>query len=277
MKHAATPPELARYRRDGFFVRERVFGAAELATLRAAVEHVHARVSEAASAPDADGIERIDGKRYQDLLGSLVKWEWQEARADVRSMEPFLHLDPALDALVDDPRLWQPATALCGADTLALFTDKLNFKRPGGAPFPWHQDSPYFVFECPHVERLASLQVYLDDATVENGCLWMIPGSHRQGRLACFEDRGTLGRLYTDVDRALPGAELVPLEAPAGSVIWFHGDVVHGSRRNRSDASRRAFVLTYQPAGHAQFRRPGARPVRAPDAASRAAGSALPA
>jgi ectoine hydroxylase-related dioxygenase (phytanoyl-CoA dioxygenase family) len=276
VKHAATSSELARYRRDGYFVRERVFAEAELARLRAAVERVHARVSDAASAEDAAEIERIDGKRYQDLLGSLVKWEWQEARADVRSMEPFLHLDAELDALVDDPRLWQPAAALCDSDALALFTDKLNFKRPGGAPFPWHQDSPYFVFECPHVDRLASLQVYLDDATVDNGCLWMIPGSHTRGRLACFEDRGTLGRLYTDVDRVLPAAERVPIEAPAGSVIFFNGDVVHGSERNRAETSRRAFVLTYQPAGHAQFRRPGARPVRAVDEVSCAGESALP-
>lgn len=277
MKHAASEDELARFRADGFFVRERVFEPSELARMRAAVESVHARVSAAASAADAAEIERIDGKRYQDLLGSAVKWEWQELRADVRSMEPFLHLDVGLERLVDDPRLWQPAAALCGASQLALFTDKLNFKRPGGAEFPWHQDSPYFAFECAHVDRLVSLQVYLDDATLENGCLWMIPGSHTRGRLPCFEDHGTLGRLYTDVERALPDALPEPIPAPAGSVIWFHGDVVHGSRRNQTSTDRRAFVLTYQPAGHPQFRRPGARPVRFADELSSAAESALPA
>ena len=263
MNLAATPPELERFRRDGYFVREGVFGAAELAALCAAVERVHARVLEATRASAAGPVERIDGKRYQELLGSLVKWEWQEGRADVRSMEPFLQLDAELDLLADDPRLWGPARSLCGAERLALFTDKLNFKRPGGAPFPWHQDSPYFAFECPHVDRLVSLQVYLDDATIENGCLWMIPGSHARGRLACFEDKGTLGRLYTDVDRVLADAPRVPIEAPAGSVIFFHGDVVHGSQSNKSDESRRAFVLTYQPAGFPQFRRPGERAIRA--------------
>ncbi len=276
MKHAATEEELARYRRDGYFVRERVFGPSELARLRASVEAVHARVSEAATAEDAGEIERIDGKRYQELLGSLVKWEWHSPSADVRSMEPFLHLDAGLERLVDDPRLWQPVTALTGSERLALFTDKLNFKRPGGAEFPWHQDSPYFAFDCPHVDRLVSLQVYLDDATLENGCLWMVPGSHTHGRLPCFEDQGTLGRLYTDLERALPNASPVPIEAPAGSVIFFNGDVVHGSRSNRTDASRRAFVLTYQPAGFAQFRRPGARPVRAADELTSAGESILP-
>ena len=252
-------------------MRERVFGPDDVERLWKAVERVHERVEAAAAEPGAADVERVDGKRYQDLLGSLVKWEGQQERADVRSMEPFLHLDLELDALADDPRLWQPATALCDAQELALFTDKLNFKRPGGAVFPWHQDSPYFAFDCPHVDRLVSLQVYLDDATVENGCLWMIPGSHLHGRLPCFDDQGTLGRLYTDVDRALPGAERVPIEAPAGSVIFFDGDVVHGSRCNRTLASRRAFVLTYQPAGFAQFRRPDERRI------SRAAGSDPPA
>ncbi|HXZ84274.1 MAG TPA: phytanoyl-CoA dioxygenase family protein, partial [Myxococcota bacterium] len=179
------------------------------------------------------------------------------------SLEPFLHLDPVLERLPDDARLWQPVAALLGEPRLALFTDKLNFKRPGGAPFPWHQDSPYFAFECPHVERLVSVQVYLDDATPENGCLWMIPGSHRWGVLPGQSQRGVLGRLYTDVDRVLAEAPRVPLAAPAGSAIFFHGDVVHGSQGNRSGGSRRAFVLTYQPAGHPQFRRPGVRAVSA--------------
>jgi len=98
----------------------------------------------------------------------------------------------------------------------------------------------------------------------------MIPGSHRRGVLPGLTERGTLGRLYTDVDRVLSEAPRVPITAPAGSAIFFHGDVVHGSRVNRSSSSRRAFVLTYQPAGHPQFRRAGTREITS------AAGSDLP-
>ncbi|HTO68378.1 MAG TPA: phytanoyl-CoA dioxygenase family protein [Myxococcota bacterium] len=263
MSLAATPREIAAFRSDGYFVRERVFAAAELEPLRAAVERVHASVVSASGAPAAGAVERIDGRRFQDVLGACVKWEWDES-AEIRSMEPFVHLDPALDALPDDARLWAPAAALLGEARVALFTDKLNFKRPGGAPFPWHQDSPYFAFECGHVDRLVSVQVYLDDASPENGCLWMIPGSHRAGVLPGLSERGVLGKLYTDVARALAEAPRVPLAAPAGSAIFFHGDVVHGSQVNRSSGSRRAFVLTYQPSGHPQFRRPGVREVSAP-------------
>jgi ectoine hydroxylase-related dioxygenase (phytanoyl-CoA dioxygenase family) len=260
---AATPQERRAFRDDGYFVRECALSPAELEPLRAAVERVHGRVVSESGAPRAGAVERIDGQRFQDVLGACVKWEWDDARAEIRSMEPFLHLDPALDALADDARLWAPIASLLGESRLALFTDKLNFKRPGGAPFPWHQDSPYFAFECPHVDRLVSVQVYLDDASTANGCLWMIPGSHRRGLLPGLSGRGVLGKLYTDVERALAEAPRVPIAAPAGSAIFFHGDVVHGSQVNRSGGSRRAFVLTYQPAGHAQFRRPGVRDVSA--------------
>jgi ectoine hydroxylase-related dioxygenase (phytanoyl-CoA dioxygenase family) len=238
-------------------VRPAVFSAAELGALRAAVESIHARVVEAA--PAAEPVERIDGKRFQQVLGSTVKWEWREGVAEVRSMEPFLHLDARLARLVDDPRLAAAARGLLGGG-LSLFTDKLNFKRPGGAPFPWHQDTPYWRFGCAHVDRLVSLQLYLDDASKENGCLWMIAGSHLDGDLPVYQDRGTLGRLYTDVEQ-VEGGERIPIEAPAGSVIYFHGDVVHGSRTNRTLESRRAMVLTYQPAGHPRWNRDDVREI----------------
>jgi hypothetical protein len=258
---AISPDERAHYCTAGFALRERVFGEAELRVLRDAVEAVHDRICEAALCADAAPVERIDGKRYQSLLGASVKWEWREPGAEIRSMEPFLHLDPRLEGLVDDPRLVEPVAGLLGGSALSLFTDKLNFKRPGGAPFPWHQDSPYWAFGCGHLDRLVSLQLYLDDADEHNGCLWMIGGSHRHGMLPVYRDRGTLGRLYTDVDR-MPAGERVAIAAPAGSVVFFHGDVVHGSRSNRGDASRRAIVLTYQPAGFPRWNRSDGRDIR---------------
>ncbi len=260
MSHAPTPAELDAYRKHGYFARERVFGPDELEPLRDAVERVHAAIDAARARGDAP-VEYVDDRRYQHLLGSVVKWEWQGGAHAIRSMEPFAHLDPRLEALIDDLRLVVPARALVGDESLSLFTDKLNFKRPGGAPFPWHQDTPYWAFGCDHLDRLASLELFLDDATLENGCLWLIPGSQRHGVLPCFEDRGTLGRLYTDLRRLPPGAagDPVPLEAPAGSVLFFDGAVVHGSRRNRSASSRRAIVLTYQPAGHPRWNRADVR------------------
>ena len=259
---ALDPAELDAYRKRGFVVRERVFPPARLERLRAAVEDVHERITRAAARGESS-VERVDGHRYERLLDSVVKWEWQETSNQIRSMEPVHHLHPELDALIDDPRLVEPCAGLLGRSELSLFTDKLNFKRAGGSPFPWHQDAPYWAFGCGHLDALVSLQLYLDDARVGNGCLWAIPGSHRQGVLPAQLDRGVLGRLYTDVDR-IDAGEPVPIEAPAGSVIFFDGYLVHGSQGNRDHDSRRALILTYQPAGHPRWNRADERRIRIP-------------
>jgi phytanoyl-CoA hydroxylase len=247
LTHALTEAERVQYRERGFHVREALFREPELEALRAAAESVHDRICAAAPACRTTE-QRIDGRRYLSVEGSLVKWEWGEAPDAIRSMEPVHPLSPVLDALIDDPRLCAPAAEWVGTAAVSLFTDKLNFKRPSGSPFPWHQDAPYWAFSCRHLERLASVQLYLDDANEQNGCLWVIPGSHRFGHLPAPRDRGVLGRLYTDV-RRLQGLEPVAIAAPAGSAIFFHPYLVHGSRSNRSRASRRALVLTYQPPG----------------------------
>jgi hypothetical protein len=259
VSHHATEAELEQYQEEGFFLRERVFSNRELEPVREAVEGIHHSMVAEASRDDAPPVDRIDGKRYQELLGSTVKWEWREGVPEIRSMEPYHHLDPRLDTLIDDPRLWEPSCGPVGSDCVSLFSDKLNFKRPGGAPFPWHQDTPYWAFECNHLDQLVSVLIYLDDADRENGCLWFIPSSHKRGTLPVHQDRGKLGRLYTDVE-GLAG-EPRAIEAPAGSVVWFHGDLVHGSQGNRSPLSRRALVPTYQPAGKPRWQHDDVREV----------------
>jgi hypothetical protein len=243
--HTLAAEERSALARDGFFMRDGGFASAELAGLRDAVESVHRRVLAASGAAGSIRFA-VDDQPYERVLGSMIKWEATAELKAIRSMEPCAHLDPRLGALLADPRLAGPAAALLGETEVSVFTDKLNFKRAGGSPFPWHQDTPYWAFGCAHLDRLVSVQLYLDDATRENGCLWIIPGSHRLGFLPTFQDRGRLGRLYTDL-RRVELAEPRALELPQGSLIFFDGSVVHGSRRNRTPVPRRALIATYQP------------------------------
>ena len=245
--------ERRAYAEEGFFLRSDVFDAVEIADLRAAAERVVAAGLRAAESPDDD--YRIDGNRYLEAAGSTVQLEHREGSTMVRVMEPFHHLDPRFDALLDDPRLAEPMRDLVEDEGLCLFTDKLNLKRPReGSAFRWHQDSPYWVFDCPHVERLVNVMLLLDDAGPRNGCLHVVRASHRKGLLPGLEGEGRLGPLFTD-PRCFDERDAVPAKGRAGTLLFFHPHTVHGSKPNLSDLPRRALVLTYQPSGQRMFKK----------------------
>lgn len=244
--------ERTAWQRDGFFVRERAFDADHLAVLRSAAERV-ARA--AAGHADAEGeTYRIDGNRYHEAGGSTIQFEHDSERKTIRVIEPFHHLDSHFDALIDDARIVEPMKELVGDDSVALFTDKINLKRPReGSAFRWHQDSPYWTHFCDHVDRLPNVMLTLDDASVENGCFRVIRGSHTRGCLPGLEGEGVLGPLFTDPAH-FDEAEQVPIEVPAGTLVFFSPHTVHGSQPNESDSLRRAVVLTYQPGGLRMFK-----------------------
>jgi hypothetical protein len=258
------PAERRAWQEDGFFLRERAFGSAEVAGLRAAAE----RVAERAARDAARSGERyfVDGNEYAEAAGATVQYEHAPGSRTLRVIEPCHRLDPRFEALVDDPRLVEPMRDLVGSERVALFTDKLNLKRPReGSRFRWHQDSPYWAHFAPHLDRLPNVWLALDDADEDNGCLRVVRGSHRRGLLPGCRDEGTLGPLFTD-PRCFDLAAQVPAVMPAGSLLFFSPHTVHGSEPNESSRSRRAVVLTYQPAGHRMLKIPEVRD--APQSAS---------
>jgi hypothetical protein len=252
MQAGLTAAERRAWERDGFFFRWRVFGASELGELRAAAERVAERAARAAG--EGGRSYEVDGNRYCETAAATIQFEHAPGSRTIRVIEPLHRFDARFDRLVDDPRLVEPMRELVGARSVSLFTDKLNLKRPReGSGFRWHQDSPYWAHFCRHLDRLPNALVALDNASEENGCLRVISGSHTRGCLPGREGDGVLGPLFTD-PRHFDLSRQVPAVMPAGSVLFFSPHSVHGSEPNRSDAPRRAVVLTYQPAGHRMFR-----------------------
>lgn len=253
-----TAEEREAWLSDGYVARESVFSKAELEALREAAERV---VGGAAGSANREGESyRIDGNRYHEAGGSTIQYEHGrpgEPGAEsktIRVIEPFHHLDPVFDALIDDPRIVSPMCDLIEDDSVALFTDKINLKRPReGSAFRWHQDSPYWTHVCSHVDRLPNVMLSLDAASEANGCFRIIPASHTQGCLPGLHGDGVLGPLFTDPAYFDESAQ-VSLEVPAGSLVFFSPHTVHGSQPNTSDALRRAIILTYQPGGHRMFK-----------------------
>jgi len=250
-EYRLTQAERRAWEEDGFFVRERALRLDEVAELCDAAERAVERASNGVPTED-DYV--VDGNRYREAAGSTIQFEHQPGSETIRVIEPFHHLDPRLDHLIDDPRLVEPMLDLVGDERVALFTDKLNLKRPyEGSRFRWHQDSPYWAHFFGELHRLPNVMVALDDAHEGNGCFRVIRGSHRSGLLPGQDGNGTLGPLFTDPSRFDASAQVL-IEAPAGSLIYFSPHSVHGSQPNRSGQLRRALVITYQPGGNRMFK-----------------------
>jgi ectoine hydroxylase len=257
-----TASEKQQYEEQGFFVRRSVFGSSDLERLRAAAERVVALAArEAADVLESPAQDeyRIDGNRYVEAAGSTVQFEHRPGSETIRVIEPFHHLDPVFDELVQDPRIVIPLCGVLGENRIALWTDKINLKRPReGSGFRWHQDSPYWSHVCDHCDELPNVMVTLDDADRGNGCFRLVAGSHREGFLPGIQDGSQLGPLFTDPAAFDESAQWLA-EVPAGSIVVFDSHTVHGSEPNLSDRLRRAIVLTYQPADHPMFKREGTR------------------
>ncbi|WP_308639728.1 phytanoyl-CoA dioxygenase family protein [Paenibacillus silvisoli] len=139
------------------------------------------------------------------------------------------------------PLLVNALEAIIGDDVVFL-SDKVVFKN-ATTDFgsPWHQDYPYW-----HGSHKFSVWIALDDATPDNGCLRIVPGSHHvDEEHADFSDReeGFSNRLK---DEAIDPARIVDLAASRGDAIVFHDLLFHSSYPNRSGKDRWALISTYK-------------------------------
>jgi hypothetical protein len=238
--------ELGDLDRDGYVVRRGLFAAAELDALGLACEDLIQRlVAERRRTKHVAGSYKFEIQRG---LGTIVKWE--PDRDDVvQGVEPFAHLSEALHGWALDPRFMEPMKDIVGTDSVGLFTEKLNLKRARvGGPIVLHQDYPYWVDSADDAARIGTALLFVDDATLERGCLEVVPGSHRQGEQVRRDVPG-FGTFEMDPDK-YDTSRLVAVEVPAGSVLYFGPFLVHRSLPNRSSDDRRALLFSYQPAGH---------------------------
>jgi ectoine hydroxylase-related dioxygenase (phytanoyl-CoA dioxygenase family) len=230
----------------GYVVRERAFSEAELSRLRADCEAMVARVTARSAGRRKFA---VGSYMFQLEKGLVTMVKWEPAFPDVvQGIEPFAHFDEALCAWAHDPRFLEPMRDVVGADEIELFTEKLNVKRGRtGGPIVLHQDYPYWTGNSDGAGDIATAIVFLDDATRQNGCLEVAPGSHTGGVRAQRQVDG-FGSL--EMDRAaFDESQLVALEVPAGSVVVFGSLLVHRSLPNQTDQDRRALLYSYQPAG----------------------------
>ncbi len=212
--------QIEQFHRDGIIVARGLFHGEELTALRRAAD----RVME-------DGIKSHDPEQHlyrTNADGSLTyrRSEWMWGR------------DPMFKAATVNPDLLTHYGQLIGHPFMPIM-DSFVCKIPwGDVPVTWHQDPPYDdpawldTHQIPNIDA----DIYLDHSSIENGCLWVIPGHHLVGHVQ-VEDY-TEDQLYTDM-----GA--VPIEMAPGDVSFHCLSAPHGSIGNQTASPRRVFYVHY--------------------------------
>jgi phytanoyl-CoA hydroxylase len=220
----------AAYERDGFVAVEGLLTPAEVEALRGETVAI-ARGERGAVAGAEPGDDRTDAALIAGVLAIHMPHK----------------ISPAMRAAMAHPRLVPILQALISPNVKAMQT--MLFVKASGKPGQaWHQDEHYI----PTRDRsLCGAWIALDDATIENGCMWMHPGSQAPGvlypiRPHCDDRFDTAEEVYGHGYDREGG---VPVQLKAGGVAFFNGYVLHRSLPNRSEgAFRRALVTHYMSA-----------------------------
>lgn len=156
-------------------------------------------------------------------------------------------LSPLMRETLAHPRIVEVLTRAIGPNVKCM-QSMLFIKHAGKPGQAWHQDEDFI----PTRDRsLGAAWIALDDATVDNGCLWVIPGSQRPGVLWPLRQHQNPEYDFAPESFDFPyrDEDAIPVEAPAGSIVFFHGYLLHKSLKNRRPAGfRRALVNHYMSA-----------------------------
>ncbi len=256
-----SPDQIQSYHRDGHLVLPAFKSPAELRAVRDRAQALvdafepdagagvfstrnQALTADAALIASAHAVHCFFEEEALDAEGRLTV----DKSRSINKIGHALHdLDPVFDAFSHGPALAALGTDL-GLQDPQVWQSQVIFKQPGiGGEVRWHQDATFFVTTPGSV---VTFWFALEDADLDNGCLWVEPGGHRGPLREQFlrePDPARAGdrlRLAVLDPAPWPGRDrAVPLPVAAGTLVVFHGLLPHYSAANRSPRSRMAYTL----------------------------------
>ncbi|MCM8729357.1 phytanoyl-CoA dioxygenase family protein [Hephaestia sp. GCM10023244] len=223
---------------QGFFIKRGLIDEDEVAAIEA----------EIVAAIRADPPRNHGGERLYPTVDDLLIYPEKSPSPAARNPEDYIakvfngHCVGTAKAIATDPRLTDPLAPLLGAN-LDCFQSQFIFKNPGVIGQPWHQDSYYFRYDR---QPQATVWVALSAATLDNGCLWVVPGSHRAHEVFDHvpDQRPESLQGYLEIVSQDTSMEEPVLMEP-GDVLFFHSYLMHRSTDNIADYRRSAMVYHY--------------------------------
>ena len=142
-------------------------------------------------------------------------------------------------------RIVKPMEEYLG-DEVYHYHSKIIWKKPGDGGFDWHQDYGYWYHNACLYPDMGSCFIMLDKATKENGCLKVLKGSHKVGRIGhgisdTPEQTADMERI-TELEKR---HESVYITAEPGDALFFHSNLLHSSNENKSNDSRRTLIVCF--------------------------------
>ena len=220
-----TSEQIEQYRRSGFVNGGPVLDEATVEVLQAEVLRVIA---------DRDNPQAAQPVRLANLSGDMERPIWQIVN--------IWKASPAFQALVLNPKIAEMAAELTGAKELRLWHDQIQYKpKEQGGRLHWHQDSPLWTTLQPKDAQITAW-VALDDAEADNGCMYMIPGSHQWGNQQKELDKLPQGGQLPEEFEGHP-LHFIMCPVKKGHVHFHHSLTWHGSGQNHSARPRRAIAI----------------------------------
>lgn len=230
--------ETDRFNAEGFVVLEDVVSAATCAALIAEIDPIEAEIED-----------------YTIVLDDRAAFTY--AREAMTFANDIALSAPAVGDFCASPLFQEIAHDLIGPD-VRLYWNQAVYKKPEkGREFPWHQDNGYTYCEP---QTYLTCWIALTDASVDDGCPWVIPGLHRGGTY--LHEDSDFGLEIAGIRSSGEVERAVAAPVRAGDVVVFSSLTPHMTGANVSDKVRKALILQYAPDGIAQVERDGRRVVQ---------------
>ena len=242
-----TQSEIKQFEEDGYVVKRQVFAERDLAPLREAMNEIVANEAERLQREDKLA-ETFPDEPFERRLACIMEASseagWEIYRA-ITGKSGGGYSGEAIFKMIVHPPLLSCIESIVGPEIVASSVYRIRPKMPGfeQTEVPWHQDSGYFMAHCDS-QMIVTCWVPLVDATLENGCLWVQPKTHKNGIIRHHTRPGKGYLVIADDD--LPEVEAIPVEMKAGDVLFMTNITPHCSKENSSDEVRWSFDLRYQ-------------------------------
>ena len=231
MKSLLSASQIKSYRENGYLHYPNLLSGAEVYELKNAVLKAVDRLAEIKpkSRVAGDAAEMLDDEdKYYDkvFLQRLNLWKIND------TVKKYM-LSEAIGKMV---------TELEGTGGFRVWHDQTLIKEAYGNPTAWHLDNPYWSFSSPNA---ISIWISLGKATIENGCMWFLPGSHK-----LKNDNTGIGKNIGDLiekNPQLQNIDPIPVPMKAGDCSFHNGLLAHGAGANMTRQRRIAMTCAYMP------------------------------